>query len=226
MVGLVRMKVVWGSDLIIGAPPRLPPAAPRRPGALRRVGARPAGIARTAGVHGVSAGQASGGGAPAGPEHRVHRGAADVWRTGPHPLRDMSKSRLPAGVSRLVGEEEIERRLAAAGVEIVHPELMSIRDKILLFATRPRGVGHGEFGVSPGLVRTARRAADTAVPRRDAEQRTPHLRQARRALGDQPASAGHDAGRAGDVSVQLELAGPGGGRWPTRCLGGKLVALL
>jgi capsular polysaccharide biosynthesis protein len=53
----------------------------------------------------------------------------------------LSKTRLPAGVQGLVNEEEITSRLEARGVEIIHPQDISVADQVKLFATRPAIIG-------------------------------------------------------------------------------------
>jgi len=49
----------------------------------------------------------------------------------------LSKSKLTGGIRRFVNEPLLEAALAAGGVEIVYPELMSLADKIALFCERP-----------------------------------------------------------------------------------------
>lgn len=63
----------------------------------------------------------------------------------------LSKSRLPTGVNGLIDEAVLEARLAAGGVEIVHPELMTTADKAALFATRPAVLGVAGSGFHLGL---------------------------------------------------------------------------
>ena len=49
----------------------------------------------------------------------------------------LSKSRLPGGIRRFANEPELEAALVAGGVEVLHPERMSLADKIALFCERP-----------------------------------------------------------------------------------------
>lgn len=58
----------------------------------------------------------------------------DVERSG-RPIY-LSKTRLPEGVRRIVNEDVVEAAMAAAGVEIAHPQELSLRDQIALIAGR------------------------------------------------------------------------------------------
>jgi len=49
----------------------------------------------------------------------------------------LSKSKLTGGIRRFVNEPLLEAALAAGGVEILHPEFMSLADKVALFCERP-----------------------------------------------------------------------------------------
>ena len=53
----------------------------------------------------------------------------------------LSKTKLASGITRLRGEEIIEARMAQAGAEIVHPQDLSLKDQIRLFARARTVVG-------------------------------------------------------------------------------------
>lgn len=53
----------------------------------------------------------------------------------------LSKSKLQSGVRRLINEDVICERLAANGVEIVYPEMLSLEEQIALWANRPYVAG-------------------------------------------------------------------------------------
>lgn len=53
----------------------------------------------------------------------------------------LSKTRLSQGVNRIENEAEVEEAVARAGVEVIHPETLSIADQVSLFHTRPAILG-------------------------------------------------------------------------------------
>lgn len=61
-------------------------------------------------------------------------------RTGLPPVY-LSKSGLTSGVGRVVNEAPLEARLRDAGVEIIHPEQLSLAEQITLFVERPAVLG-------------------------------------------------------------------------------------
>lgn len=64
----------------------------------------------------------------------------DVSAPNPRPVW-LSKSRLVQGVTRLANEADLEKELARLGVDIVHPEQMSLKEQVHLYARRPTVMG-------------------------------------------------------------------------------------
>ena len=64
----------------------------------------------------------------------------DVCTPDPRPVW-LSKSRLVQGVTRLANEAELETELAKLGVDIVHPEQMSLKEQVRLYTERKTVMG-------------------------------------------------------------------------------------
>ncbi len=86
-------------------------------------------------------------------QHHIHRVHAELGhRIGNKILENrtfqdglppvyLTKSGLAEGVGRIVNEPELEVELRAAGMEIVHPERLSLREQVAMFVERPFIVG-------------------------------------------------------------------------------------
>lgn len=72
---------------------------------------------------------------------RIGRALLEGKTLGEGPPVYLSKTALTRGVQRFVNEPDLQERLAKAGVEIVHPERLSLSEQAALFATRPAVAG-------------------------------------------------------------------------------------
>lgn len=100
-------------------------------------------------------------------QHFIHRVYAALGhRIGSKLLQDrapraglppvyISKTKLAIGVGRIINEAPLEKRLEEAGIEIVWPETLSLREQAALFLERPIILGtvssafHSSIFVSP-----------------------------------------------------------------------------